>query len=209
MVRRADANNNNVIEPAEMENGFGRFVQRMAERAGLRTNQALRVDEIERSRGTSPTSSSPSSSYSTATAATTNPQAFGAQSQVALVPGFDSAPGTTAATSQVPLEQRFDERVLDLEELAARYQSRYGGYSSGGPSGYSSYSGSSYPGSSSPSSSSWGYRPPFSGPTMMTTTPPSSSSSPSSTASSSSSSNDRYREFAETMIRRNAGSGEH
>src|SRR5262245_6086293 len=34
MVRRADTNNNNILEPEEMQSGFGRFVQRMAERAG-------------------------------------------------------------------------------------------------------------------------------------------------------------------------------
>src|SRR5437762_1480488 len=88
MVRRADTNNNNILEPEELQNGFGRFVQRMAERAGLNTNQSLRVDQVvaavEQSRGGS-TSSSPSSGSSSAPVTTPNAQAFGGASQAALV----------------------------------------------------------------------------------------------------------------------------
>ena len=43
---RADTNNNNILEPDELQSGYGRFVQRMAERAGLNTNQPLRVDQV-------------------------------------------------------------------------------------------------------------------------------------------------------------------
>jgi hypothetical protein len=115
MVRRADTNNNNTLEREELESGYGRPVRFMAERAGLNVSQSLRVDEvvaaIERSRGGSSSSSSSGSVSTTAT----NPQAFGAPAQAALVPGFDG--GTTAsaatATSNLPLEQRFDSRVLD------------------------------------------------------------------------------------------------
>src|SRR5688572_7177954 len=121
MVRRADTNNNNTLEREELENGYGRPVRYMAERAGLNVSQSLRVDEvvsaIERSRGMSPSSSS--SSGSSSAPATANPQAFGMPSQVALVPGFDGGTTTAAGTvanaaqSNLPLEQRFEERVLD------------------------------------------------------------------------------------------------
>src|SRR5262245_28251742 len=133
MIRRADTNNNNILEPEEMQSGFGRFVQRMAERAGLNTNQALRVDQVmsavEQSRGGSSPGSS--SGATTPSAATTNPQAFGGQSQVALVPGFDSAPGATGAAatttqSNLPLEQRFDERVLERARDRIRERDRNG-----------------------------------------------------------------------------------
>ena len=65
--------------------GFGRFVQRMAERAGLNTNQPLRVDQvvtaIEQSRGGSSNSSSSSGSGSSSKP-TTPSTAFGGQAQV-------------------------------------------------------------------------------------------------------------------------------
>lgn len=182
MVRRADTNNNNTIEPEEFQNGWGRMVQRMAERAGLNTNQPVRVDALIAAVDPSRSSSSSSTSGSGMTSAT-NPQSFAsAQTQVARVPGFDGAPGaststsaggTAATNSTLPLEKRFDERILErakdrmkerdrnrngvldgeeladyrgdppimtsdlnkdgvisLEEMAMRYQSRYGSSSS-------------------------------------------------------------------------------
>src|SRR5262245_20706180 len=126
MVRRADTNNNNTLEPDELQNGYGRSVRFMAERAGLNTNQPLRVDQViaaldpSRSNSSSSGSSSPGSS---APNSAPGSQGFATQNQVALVPGFDNPPrgagaavgGATAAASQsnLPLEQRFDERILD------------------------------------------------------------------------------------------------
>jgi hypothetical protein len=126
MVRRADTNNNNLIEPAEFQNGWGRMVQRMAERAGLNTNQPVRVDQLITAVDPSRSSSSSSTSGSGTTA---NSQSFSMQTQVALVPGFDGAPGATATsgsatTSSVPLEQRFDSRILDRAKERIREYDR-------------------------------------------------------------------------------------
>src|SRR6478609_5162911 len=75
MVRRADTNNNNTIEPEEFQNGWGRMVQRMADRAGMNTNQPVRVDALIAAVDPSRSSSSSSSSGSGATAST-NSQSF-------------------------------------------------------------------------------------------------------------------------------------
>ena len=137
MVRRADTNNNNMLEPDELQNGYGRPVRFMAERAGLNINQTLRVDEVvsamERMRGGS-SSSSPGSGYTTSSTPTTNSQAFGTQTQTqaAMVPGFGTAPGGAsgatgvAATSNLPLEQRFDSRILERARERMRELDRNG-----------------------------------------------------------------------------------
>src|SRR5262245_34792049 len=83
MVRRADTNNNNTLEPDELQNGYGRPVRYMAERAGLNTNQPLRVDQVIAALDPSRSSSSSSSS---STPAASGMQTFAAQNQVALVP---------------------------------------------------------------------------------------------------------------------------
>lgn len=239
MVRRADQNGNGMIDPSEMQEGMGRYLQRSAERAGLNVNAPLTIDQVvgamdqarrEREGDYSRSSSSnSSSSRSSSQPVSTNPQSFGAASAVAMLPGFDTPGGaaiggSSASQSQIPLEKRFDERVLErardrmkeydrnnngtiegeelasyrgdpplissdmnkdgiinLEEMALRYQSRYGSsYSSNGPGGPGGPGGSSY--SSSPfgsnnSSSSFSSRPFGS--------PPSGSSSPVSVSPSS------------------------
>src|SRR5688500_13610028 len=46
MVRRADQNGNGMIDPSEMQEGMGRYLQRSAERAGLNVNAPLTIDQV-------------------------------------------------------------------------------------------------------------------------------------------------------------------
>lgn len=134
MLTQFDANGNGQIEPSEMQ-GRGEFVRRMAERTGLDPNQPVSIDRLsasfdqmrqgedrnrdernrdERNRDERDRDDRSRSSNTTSSALPSpiGPQGFGAASSAAAsVPGFDTP--LIAGVSAVPLEKRFDARVIE------------------------------------------------------------------------------------------------
>jgi hypothetical protein len=143
MLRQADQNRNGIIEPSEMQGRMGEFARRMAERAGLNPNGPLPIDRLtanfdqsrrdegDRSRGDSDRDRDrdrdrSSSSGSGAAALPTDALLpFGSTTPIPKLPGFDVPLG---AASQVPLEQRFDRRIMERarEMLRDRDDNRNG-----------------------------------------------------------------------------------
>jgi hypothetical protein len=134
MLRRIDQNGNGVIDQEEMSGRSGGFVRGMAERAGLNPNEPIRVDRLAAAmqqgrgrdegrdrgrdgdrnrdeRGNNEDRGSSSGSGTTPTPAPIGVKGFGvAAGDGPRAPGFD-VPLT--ATLGAPVEQRFDENVID------------------------------------------------------------------------------------------------
>ena len=131
MLKRMDSNNNGLIEPSEMSSRARSFIERAATSAGLDVNQPMPLDRLatgfrqmgDSSRGGSPggSSSSSSSTSSTKPAPPTGPQSFGAPSALAPAAGFD-VPLTVDASK--PADKRYDPRVVEYVANMLREQDK-------------------------------------------------------------------------------------
>jgi Ca2+-binding EF-hand superfamily protein len=118
IIRQADDNNDGMIEPSEVGQRSGYYIRRAAERAGLDASKPLRADQLlpaleaMRAENSNSNNSSSSPSSSSRPGATPAVNAFGAPAPAAApaVQGFN-VPLTASAGAG--LEKRFDQRVID------------------------------------------------------------------------------------------------
>ena len=119
MLKRLDSNGNGLIEPGEAQGPARYMVQRMAERLRMDPNQPIPVSKvkemIDQRRGEEEQRRAAESQRRAEAAKKDEPlvPGFGVEEDgIVLVPGFN-LPDDSPLLSKLPLEKRYDSRILD------------------------------------------------------------------------------------------------